>query len=159
ASLGFGLSAICVGIDHGWVTRSAGQVRVLTALQTLWNGAQGPAASGIIGYKGLYYHFLDIFTAQRTWDSELSTIDTALLFAGVVDTKQYFDTADPGDVQVRALADSIYDRADWDWARNGGAGLRMGWKPVGGFNGFGTWIGYNEAMIMYLLALGSPTHP
>jgi hypothetical protein len=159
ASLGFGLSAICVGIDHGWVTRAAGQARVLTALQTLWNGTQGPAASGIIGYKGLYYHFLDIFTAVRTWDSELSTIDTALLFAGVVDTKQYFGTADPGDVQVRALADSIYYRADWDWARGGTNGLRMGWKPPGGFNGFGTWIGYNEAMIMYLLALGSPTHP
>lgn len=159
ASLGFGISAICIGIDHGWVTRAAGQQRILTALQTLWNGTQGPGTAGIIGYKGLYYHFLDIFQATRTWDCELSTIDTALLFAGVIDAKQYFDTADAGDVQVRALADSIYYRADWEWARTGSTGLRMGWKPVGGFNGFGTWVGYNEAMILYLLALGSPTHP
>jgi hypothetical protein len=159
ASLGFGLSAICIGIDHGWVTRQDGRTRILTALQTLWNGPQGPQASGQIGYKGLYYHFLDMFTAVRTWDSELSTIDTALLFAGVIDAKQYFGTPDAGDVLVRALCDSIYYRADWEFTRNSGSGIRMGWKPVTGFSGFGTWIGYNEAMILYILALGSPTHP
>ena len=159
ASMGFGITAICIGIDHGWVTRAAGQQRILAALQTLWTGTQGPGAVGIIGYKGLYYHFLDIFQATRTWSCELSTIDTALLFAGIVDAKQYFNTADPADVQVRALADSIYYRADWDWARGGTSGLKMGWKPDFGFTQFGTWVGYNEAMIMYLLALGSPTHP
>ena len=73
ASLGFGLSAICIGIDHGWVSRDDGKARVLTALQTLWNGPQGPAASGTIGYQGLFYHFLDMNTATRTWTSELST--------------------------------------------------------------------------------------
>jgi hypothetical protein len=159
ASLGFGFSAICIGIDHGWVTREAGRARIKTALETLWNGPQGSAAGGTIGYKGLYYHFLDIFTATRTWDSELSTIDTALLFAGVIDAKQYFDTADPEDVAVRALCDSIYYRADWNFMRFNTSGIRMGWKPGTEFNGFGTWVGYNEAMILYLLALGSPTHP
>jgi len=162
ASVGFGLSAICIGIDHGWVTRVDGRARILTALQTLWNGPQGSGASGFIGYKGLYYHFLDMNTAVRVWDSELSTIDTALLFAGIIDAKQYFSTADSLDGVVRALADSITHRADWQFMRNSalpGAGIRMGWKPGTGFTGFGQWIGYNEAMIMYIIALGSPTFP
>lgn len=159
AAVGFGLSAICVGIDHGYVTRADGRARVLTTLNTFWTKPQGAAISGTIGYKGLYYHFLDMNTGLRTWTSELSTIDTALLFAGIIDAKHYFSTADPLDVQVRALADSITWRADWEFMRNGGAGVRMGWKPETGFNTFGNWIGYNEAMILYILALGSPTHP
>lgn len=159
ASLGFGLSSICVGIDHGWVTREAGRDRVRTALQTLWTTPQGSGASGFIGYKGFYYHFLDMTTATRTWDSELSTIDTALLFAGVLDCKQYFTGSDTTETSIRALADSIYRRADWEFFRNATAGLYMGWKPGTGFSGYGLWRGYNEAMIMYILGLGSPTHP
>lgn len=158
ASTGFGLSAICVGIDHGWVTRTNGRARVLTTLQTFWNGPQGPGASGTIGYNGLFYHFLDMGTATRTWSCELSTIDTALLFAGIIDVRQYFSTSDPLDVQVRTLADSILHRADWSFVYNG-IGIAMGWKPGTGFSGFGTWVGYNEATILYVLALGSPTHP
>jgi len=159
AANGFGLSAICVGIDHGWIARQAGRDRVLTTLQTFWNGPQGTAASGTIGYKGLFYHFLDMSTATRTWNSELSSIDTALLMAGVLDVKQYFDGSDSQELQIRALSDSIYYRADWNWMRNFSSGILMGWKPGSGFSGFGQWIGYNEAMILYLLALGSPTHP
>ncbi len=162
ASVGFGLSAICVGIDHGWVTRTDGRARVLTTLNTFWTGPQGSAASGTIGYKGFFYHFLDMNTARRftTWSNvELSSIDTALLLAGILDCRQYFNTSDPLDIQVRALADSIYRRTDWEFMRNSGVGLRMGWLPGTGFSGFGTWTGYNESMIMYLLALGSPTHP
>jgi hypothetical protein len=159
AAVGFGLSAICIGIDHGWVSREDGRDRVTTTLETFWNAPQGDGASGFIGYKGLYYHFLDMNTATRTWDSELSTIDSALLFAGVLDAKQYFSTDDPGDEYVRALADSIYYRADWEFVRNGANGIRMGWKPGTLFSGYGLWVGYNEAMILYLLALGSPTFP
>ena len=161
ASLGFGLSSICVGIDRGWVTRAAGRDRVLTALQTLWNGPQGPATSGVMGYKGLYYHFLDMFTGHRAGTTELSTIDTALLFAGIIDAREYFTETDATEVQIRALADSITRRADWEWARNGQAGIEMGWKPggEGGFLPFGLWRGYNEAMILYIIAIGSPTHP
>jgi len=159
AATGFGLSAICIGIDHGWITRAQGQQRVLTTLETFWNGPQGSGSTGFIGYKGLFYHFLDMSLATRTWSSELSTIDTALLFAGILDAKQYFDTPDPDDIQIRALADSITQRADWDWARNFGIGIRMGWTPESGFAPFGNWVGYNEATILYILALGSPTHP
>jgi hypothetical protein len=159
AAVGFGLTAICIGVDHGWVSRSDAQARVQTTLETFWYGPQGPAASGIIGYQGLFYHFLDMNTATRTWDSELSTIDTALLMAGILDAKMYFSTSDPGDVTIRALADSIYRRADWEWARNSTLAIEMGWLPTTGFSTFGGWVGYNEAMILYILALGSPTHP
>jgi hypothetical protein len=159
AAVGFGLSAICIGSDHGWVSRASASSRVLTTLQTFWNGPQSNAPSGTIGFKGLYYHFLDMNTATRTWDSELSTIDTALLFAGILDAKQYFDGADAGEIQIRALADSITRRADWTFTRNFSPGIYMGYKPGTAFGGFGKWVGYNEAMIMYIIAMGSPTHP
>lgn len=160
AANGFGFSAICIAVDHGWLTRDAARQRVLTTLQTFWNGPQGPAPTNVMGYKGLYYHFLDMTTGNRTWNCELSTIDTALLFAGIVHAREYFSSADPTDVQIRALADSILWRADWNWARNGTSGIAMGWLPDGsGFGNFGTWAGYSEAKLMYLLAIGSPTHP
>ena len=159
ASVGFGLSAICVGVDHGWVSRADARTRVLTTLQTFWNGPQGTATSGTIGYQGLYYHWLDMNTATRTWNSELSTIDTALLFGGIIDCRQYFNTADPTEGQIRALADSIYHRANWHFVALGNNGpIYMGWKPETGFTGFNFWQGYNEAKILYLLAIGSPTN-
>ncbi len=158
ASQGFGLSAVCVGIDRGVLTRSAGAAKVLRVLQTYWNGPQGPGTSGVMGYKGLFYHFLDMSTGLRVGTTELSTIDTALLLAGVIDAKQYFNTADPTETQIRALADSLYYRVDWTFVQNSGThGIKMGWAPEG--TGFGDWIGYNEAMLLYILALGSPTHP
>jgi hypothetical protein len=160
AATGFGLSAICVGVDHGWIARPTAATRVLTTLNTFWTGPQGTATTGIIGYKGLFYHFLDMNTATRTWTSELSSIDTALLLAGVLDAKQYFNNlGDPTEGQIRALADSIERRVDWNFMRNFSAGVRMGWTPESGFSSFGQWTGYNEAMIMYIEAIGSPTHP
>ena len=159
ACTGFGLSAIAIGIDHGWITRTQGRNRVLTTLTTFRNGPQGGTASGTIGFHGLFWHWLDMTTATRTWDSELSTIDTALLLAGIIDVREYFDTSDPGDTLVRSYADSIVRRCNWNLMTNFGTGLYMGYKPGTGFNGFGRWQGYNEAMIMYLLALGSPTWP
>jgi hypothetical protein len=163
AATGFGLSAICIGVDHGWVSRSAAAARVLAALQTFWNGPQGTAPSGMIGYQGLFYHFLDMNTATRTWDSELSTIDTALLLAGILDAKQFFNGAGADEVQIRTLADAIYQRVNWNFVSTCAPPcctlIWMGWKPGTGFSGFGAWTGYNEAMILYLLAIGSPTHP
>jgi len=153
AAVGFGLSAICIGIDHGWVTRNDGRARIITTLETFWNGAQGPEPNGRIGHEGLFYHFLDMTTATRTWSSELSTIDTALLFAGILDAKHYFSTADPLDVQVRTLADNIVNRANWKFMYNG-IGIKMGWEPEGTV--FGTWVGYNEAMLVYIIGIGSP---
>ena len=159
ASVGFGLTAICIGADHGWVTRAAARDRVLAALRTFWTGPQGTASSGTIGYKGFFYHFLDMNTAVRTWNSELSTIDSGLLLAGILYTREYFDGSDSGEVQIRSLADSIYRRADWEWFRNFNPGILMGWNPGTAFAGYGQWGGYNEAMIMYILGYASPTHP
>jgi hypothetical protein len=117
------------------------------------------------GYKGFFYHFLDMETGARFEHVELSTIDTALLIAGMLTCRQYFDGNDAAEREVRALTDSIYARADWQWARDGGVAVDMGWRPEPasyqnerGFN-VSSWRGYDEAMILYVLALGSPTHP
>lgn len=159
ASVGFGLSAICVGVDRGWVAREAAKDRVLTTLKTFWEKPQGSAASGTIGYKGFFYHFLDMTTATRVWNSELSSIDTGLLLAGILDAQQYFTEVDSIETLIRAYADSIYRRVDWNWMRNFNPGIMMEWKPETQFGTLGYWIGYNEAMILYILALGSPTKP
>lgn len=159
ASQGFGFSSICIAIERGWVSREDGRDRVLLGLQTLWNTPQGLGTTGTNGYKGFFYHFLDINTGTRTWSSELSTIDTALLLAGILDAKEFFNGADADEVAIRSLADSIWHRVDWEFMRNFNAGIFLGWKPETGFSGYGLWIGYNEAMILYILALGSPTHP
>jgi len=159
AANGFGFSAIAIGAERGWIDKNQARARTLLTLQTFWNGPQGPEALGKIGYKGFFYHFLNMNTATRFGtDVELSTIDTALLFAGILDAKHYWNTFHPDDVQIRALADSITWRADWNFMRNSNPGVFMGWKPGLGFAGYGQWVGYNEAMILYLLALGSPTH-
>jgi len=156
ASIGFGLSAICIGVDHGWVPRAAARDRVLTTLQTLWQKPQG-SGNGFIGYFGLYYHFLDMTTATRTWDSELSSIDTGLLLAGIVEAKQYFDGTDANEIAIRQLADSIYYRMNWDIMRNLNPGIIMAWMPGTGFLNYGPMRGYYEASIVYILAMGSPT--
>jgi hypothetical protein len=157
AATGFGMTAILIGIDHGWISREQGRARILTALETLWYGPQGPEPSGNIGYKGFFYHFVDLETAVRTWDCELSPIDTALLFAGILDVREYFSTSDALDVEVRTLSELIVNRADWTFFYNG-HGIPLGWTPESGFHPI-TWLGYNEGMIMYLLAIGSPTYP
>lgn len=158
ASVGFGLTAICVAIDRDWITREAGRQRVLTTLTTFWHKPQGRTAAGTIGYKGFFYHFLDMTTGLRAWNSELSSIDTALLLAGIIYAKQYFTGDHPAETSIRQLADSIYYRVDWQWMRNYQPNITLGWFPDTGFiNAW--WRGYNEAMIMGILALGSPTHP
>ncbi|MDZ7402351.1 MAG: Tat pathway signal protein, partial [candidate division KSB1 bacterium] len=158
ASVGFGLTAICIGIDHQWITRETGRQRVLNTLKTFWTKPQGREAQGFIGYKGFFYHFLDMKTALRTWNCELSSIDTALLLAGILYAKQYFNENQAQEDTIRALADSIYYRVDWQWMRNFQPNITLGWHPETGFiNAW--WRGYNEAMIMNILALGSPTHP
>jgi hypothetical protein len=159
ASEGFGLSAICIGVDHGWVTRAAARDRVLTALKTFWSGPQG-SGDGYCGNFGLFYHMLDMNTATRSPGSELSTIDTGLLLAGIIDAKQYFNGTDSLETSLRAYADSIYMRMKWSYMRGPyDFGLALGWMPGTGFAGYGQWIGYNEASIMYILAMGSPFSP
>jgi hypothetical protein len=157
AAVGFGLSVLAVGIDRGWISREAGRARVLGTLEFLWNSPHGPEADAT-GYQGFYYHFLDMQTGRRDEDSELSTIDTALLLAGVLHVQQYFDQHNPTEAKIRALATDLYSRVDWPWVQVRSARICHGWTPEAGFLPY-DWGGYNEAMILYLLALGSPTFP
>jgi hypothetical protein len=160
AAVGFGLTAIGIGIDHGWISRTQGIDRVRTTLRTFLDGPQGTAASGTTGYKGWYYHFLDMRTGTRyqPFNSELSSIDTALLLAGVLYAREYFDATHPAEAEIRSLADALFARVDWNWMARGGDVLSMGWKPESGFL-TAEWIGYNEGMLLYILGLGASTDP
>src|SRR5260370_20648816 len=126
-------------------------------LRFFWHSEQGkhPDATG---YKGFYYHFLHMDTGRRAWESELSTVDSAILFAGMLTSAAYFNGDAREEREIRTLADALYRRADWQWALNGGLTVSMGWKPDSGFLP-DRWEGYSEALLLYLLGLGSPTHP
>jgi hypothetical protein len=162
ASVGFGLTAIGIAIDHGWITRDQGASRVLTTLNTFWNGPQGPGASGVIGYNGWFYHFLNMYTATRSDNTvELSSIDTALLLGGILYAKQYFNGTNVVETNIRTTAGAIYNRVNWTWMSPdipGTNGVRMGWLPTSGFSTFGDWIGYDEGMLIYLLGIGAPSN-
>lgn len=160
ASIGFGLTAICIGMDHGWIPAVAGRDRVLTTLKTLYYLPQGSGLSGYAGYNGFFYHFLDMNSGLRAGSSELSSIDTALLLAGILFAKEYFlPFSDSGSHDICLYADSIYDRVNWKWMEAQYSGIYMQWTPENQFNNVGPWVGYNEAMIMNTLAAGSPTNP
>ncbi|MHB8522299.1 MAG: glucoamylase family protein [Limisphaerales bacterium] len=158
AAVGFGLTAIGVGVDHAWISRAAGRDRTLTTLLTFWNQPQGSNTSNVIGHRGWFYHFLDMNKAVRFGTTELSSIDTALLLAGVLYAKQYFNGAEANEAMIRLLADSILNRVDWAWMANGSQTLDMGWKPESGFIA-SRWVGYNEGMILYLIGMGAATNP
>lgn len=159
ASVGFGLTAYAIGVERGWVSRGDAADRTLTTLRFFWNAPQGPAPVGTTGHKGFFYHFLDMETGHRFERVELSTIDTGLLMMGVLSAAEYFDGADPREAEIRALADSLYRRVDWAWAATPRPPLvSMGWHPEEGFIPH-DYKGYSEAMFLYVLGLGSPTHP
>ena len=158
AAVGFALTAYPIGVERSYITRDEAQQRVVTTLRFFWTATQDSSASGATGYHGFFYHFLDMNTGKRFQQVELSTIDTALLLAGVLTCQSYFDGTDPVETEIRQLADSIYRRTDWQWAAPRAPLVALGWHPENGFLGY-DWRGYNEAMILYILALGSPTHP
>ena len=158
AATGFGLSACLVGAERGWITRVQAAERVLKTLQFLKNLPQGPEASGTAGYRGWFYHFLNTQDALRFKNVELSSIDTGLLMAGVLSCMTYFDQNNPSEKEIRDLADFLYRRVEFDWYLNEHNRLSMGWFPERGFLA-ADWRGYNEAMILVIMALGSPTHP
>jgi hypothetical protein len=158
AAVGFALTAYPVGVERGYVTRKEARKRVLTTLRFFRDAPQGHSPTGMTGYKGFYYHFLDMKTGQRFEDSELSTVDTALFLAGALFCQSYFDRDDPEEAQIRRIVDELYRRVDWQWAQPHAPAISLGWSPEEGFLEY-DWRGYNEAMLVYLLALGSPSHP
>jgi hypothetical protein len=147
AATGFGLSALCIGADRGWIARPRAEERAARTLHTF--------AAVLFHKNGWFHHFLDIRTGERVWKSEVSSIDTALLLAGVLTVRQCF-------ASNRALvtdADAIYRRVDFAWMLNGHpALLSHGWYPERGFIEH-RWAEFSEAMVLYLLGLGSASHP
>jgi hypothetical protein len=158
AAIGFGLTAYVVGVERGYVTRAEAAARARTTLDFLYHAPQGSGSTGVTGYKGFFYHFLDMDTGLRFQTVELSTIDTSLLLAGVLTCREYFSGTDPDEAAIRALADSLYARVDWQWAVANAPLVSMGWTTEKQFIP-ADWRGYDEGMILYILALGSPTHP
>lgn len=159
ASVGFALTAYPIGIENGWVSRTQAVDRTLTTLRFLRDVPTGPQRTGKAGYKGFYYHFLDMQDGRR-YDSwvELSSVDTALLLMGVLFAQSYYDGNDAREKEIRQIADTLYRRVDWQWLQRNKPLVSMGWFPESGFIQH-DWMGYNEAMMLYVLALGSPTHP
>lgn len=155
AATGFALTAYPIGVERGWIDRAAALERALATLRFFHTAPQGGAAAGMTGHKGFFYHFLDMETGVRFGRTELSSVDTALLMGGILFAAQYFDRPDPREAEVRDLAQAIYARIDWRWMQKPSNLICMGWHPEKGFIP-SDWRGYNEGMLVYLLALGAP---
>jgi len=158
AATGFGLSTYLVGAERGWITRAQAAERVLKTLDFLKNLPQGTAATGVAGFRGWFYHFLNTQDGLRFKNVELSSIDTGLLMAGILSCMTYFDQNNSIERAIRETADFLYRRVEFDWYLNEQNRLSMGWFPERGFLA-SEWRGYNEAMVLIVMALGSPTHP
>ncbi len=157
AAVGLALAAYPIGVERGLMTRDDAVKRTLTTLRFFATAPHGPEPDAT-GYKGFYYHFLDMHPGRRAWRCELSSVDTALLLAGMLAAAAWlrYDTADEN--EIRKLADALYRRTDWQWMQHGEATVSHGWTPEKGFLLY-RWCGYDEALILYLLGLGSPTYP
>ncbi len=147
AATGFGLTALCIAAERNWIKRDEARERVRTTLRFFSDRA--------FQEHGWFYHWLNVNTGERKWKSEVSSIDTALLLAGALTARQYFRD----DAEIARLATIIYERVDFPWMLNGHPTLlSMGWRPETGFIK-ARWDDYSEHPILYLLAIGSPTHP
>ena len=158
AAVGMGLSCYPAAVARGLMTREEAVQRTLRVLAFLYMSHQGPEADAS-GYRGFYYHFLDMHTGKRACDSELSTIDTAILMAGVLCAGQYFTGPQSEEQEIRKLSEALYLRVDWQWAQNDADTITHGWLPEKGFLPYRWNNGYSEAIILYVLAMGSPTFP
>jgi len=158
AAVGFALTAYCIGVERNYVSREEARERTLLTLRFLRDLPQGPRAKGVSGYRGFFYHFVAMDTGLRDGDCELSTVDTALLLCGALHAQAFFDGEHADEVRIRRLVDELATRVDWRWAQTRPPTISLGWKPESGFLPY-DWRGYNETMIMMILALGSPTHP
>lgn len=145
AATGFGLTALCIGEQRGYVSYPEARDRVLATLQFLWKS--------LSHHRGFFYHFADLNTGERTWDSEVSSVDTAILLCGVLTCRQHFRNA-----EIRRLALQIFNRVDWTWLSEDTNLLPHGWMPEIGFLPY-RWDYYSELMMMYLLGIGSSSYP
>ncbi|MCB9438497.1 MAG: hypothetical protein H6673_16115 [Anaerolineales bacterium] len=146
AAVGFGLTAITIGIDRGWITYDQGYERAMTTINSFLDGY-------VPGQNGFYFHFISMETGERVWSSEVSSIDTTLLLAGAIVVHEYFKGTELGD-----KAAQLYQQADWAWMMSNDNMVVMGWKPDIGFLSQ-AWDHFDESVLLYPLAIGSPTHP
>ena len=147
AATGFGLTALCIAAERKWITSEQARERVRSTLRFFGHKA--------FHKQGWFYHWMDAKTGDRRWQSEVSSIDTALLLGGILTARQCFRN----DAEIVRLATKIYERVDFRWMLNGHATLLShGWKPETGFLK-PRWDTYSEDAILYLLAIGSPAHP
>ncbi|HEY2457265.1 MAG TPA: glucoamylase family protein [Candidatus Acidoferrum sp.] len=145
AAVGFGLTALCIGDQRGWVSHNEAKTRALNTMRFLWKKMPN--------HRGFFYHWANINTGERLWDSEVSSVDTALLLCGIITCREHFPHT-----EISQLAYDIYDRIDWTWLSEDTSILPHGWTPESGFLRY-RWDRYSELMMMYLLGLGSSTHP
>ncbi len=158
---GFALTAWPIGVERGWITRSQARDITLRTLRFFEQLPVGEQRSGTAGYRGFYYHLLDMESGLRVANWELSTIDTCWLQMGMAFAQGWFDQDDEKEKEIRTLAQRLLDRTEWDWMQaksKGGKAISMGWSPESGFIER-NWDGYNEGMALYFLALGSSSHP
>lgn len=158
AAVGFALTCWPIGVERGWMSRDEARERTLTTIRFFHELPQGPEPTGNGGYKGFFYHFLDMNTGHRFGRTELSTVDTAFLVSGMLFAARWFDGDHPQEREIRERAQAIYERIEWDWAVVRPNRITMGWHPETGFIP-SDWNVYNEGMMVLLLAIGSPTHP
>jgi hypothetical protein len=158
AAVGMGLSVYIVAVERNILPRADAVDRTLALLRFLHSSQQGPEPDAT-GYKGFYYHFLDMQTGRRAMKCELSTVDTAILMAGVLTAASYFTANSAKESEIRKLAENLYARVDWQWALDKGTTISHGWIPESGFLPYRWNTGYSEAIILYVMALGSPTFP
>jgi hypothetical protein len=149
--VGFALSCYPVAVENGWLRRADALERTLRVLRFFCQSEQSTARDAT-GHRGFFYHFLDMESGRRAWSCELSTIDSALLFYGALTTAEYF-----GNREVSERSEFLLARADWIWACNKSPLVALAWKPERGFL-HAHWSGYNEALLLYILALGNPQH-
>jgi hypothetical protein len=157
AAVGLALTAYPVAVERGFMSRAEAAARTLATLRFFQNSPHGQEPDAT-GYRGFYYHFLHMSSGRRAWKCELSTMDSAYLLAGALTAAAYFGSAQTEEKEIRGIADALYRRADFAWACHRGSTITHGWRPETGFLRY-RWRGYSEALLLYLLALGSPTHP
>jgi hypothetical protein len=158
AAVGFGLTAYPIGVARGWIKREEARDLTLTTLRFFDNAPMGDDRTGMTGHRGFFYHFLDMKTGTRFRETELSSVDSSLLFLGMLFAGQWYDRNDPAEAEIRRLSAAIVDRADWPWFQRGELAVSMGWDPVKGFIAR-NWDGYNEGMMVYILGLGATRRP
>ncbi len=158
AAVGFALTCWPVGVERGWMTRVEARARTLITLRFFAALPQGPDTRGMGGYKGFFYHFMDMQNGHRFGTTELSTVDTALLLGGMLFAARFFDGRHADEAEIRQIAQTLYERVEWDWAVVRENRISMGWHPETGHIPH-DWNVYNEGMLILLMAIGSPTYP